>query len=54
MHACMLKQEIEERNKQLQTLVNGIVSENMELKNKISRVELEIIEIKKVLEKLSS
>jgi len=49
-----LKQENEDRNKQLQTLVNSLVSENMELKTKMSQVETEITEIKKALEKLSS
>jgi uncharacterized protein YaaQ len=47
-----LRVEIEERNKQLQTLVNGLATENLELKSRLSRVELEITEVKKALEKL--
>ena len=34
-----LRQEIEERNKQLQTLVNGLTAENLELKQRITLVE---------------
>jgi hypothetical protein len=49
-----LRQEIEDRNKQLQTLINGLVSENMELKAKMNKVETEIAELTKVVEKLVS
>ena len=42
-----LKEEIEERNKQLQTLVNGLTAENLELKTRLSRMELEHTEFKK-------
>jgi integrase len=56
-----IKVEIDERNRQLQTLVNGLVTENMEIKAKMNQVETEITdlkktnsEIKKTLEKLVS
>jgi len=42
-----LRVEIEERNKQLQTLVNGLTAENLELKSRISKMELEQTEIDK-------
>jgi len=32
--------------------MNGLASKNLELKSRISRVELEIIEMKKIIEKL--
>lgn len=47
-----LREEIEGRNKQLQTLVNGLTSENLELKNRLSKVEVEITELKKAIEKM--
>jgi len=47
-----LRIEIEEKNKQLQTIINGLASENMELKSKIAKVENEVAEIKKIMEKL--
>ena len=49
-----VRQEIEDRNKQLQTLVNGVTAENLELKSRMARVELEITQLKKTLEKLIS
>jgi integrase len=42
-----LRVEVEERNKQLQTLVNGLTSENLELKSRVSKTELENTELKK-------
>jgi integrase len=45
-----LRAEIEKRNKQLQTLVNGLVSENMELKTKLSDVKKQLNEMNKKLE----
>ena len=45
-----LRQEIEERNRQLQTLVNGLTAENMELKARLSRVELEHVAMKRKIE----
>jgi len=47
-----LRAEIEERNKQLQSLVNGLTAENLELKSRMGKVETEITELKKALEKL--
>jgi len=42
-----LRVEVEERNKQLQTLANGLATENLELKSRMARVELENTELKK-------
>jgi len=49
-----IREEIEECNTQLQTLVNGLTSENIEFRNRISehnlkitKVELEITELKR-------
>jgi integrase len=36
-----LRAEIEEKNKRLQTIVNGVTAENLELKSKIARLDLE-------------
>lgn len=47
-----LRAEVEERNKQLQTLVNGLTGENLELKSRMSKIELEITELKKAVEKV--
>jgi len=41
-----LRKEIEEKNKQLQTLVNGLVAENIELKNRLTKMEQEYAEFK--------
>ncbi len=42
-----LRQEVDERSKVLQTLVNGLTAENLEMKSKVAKVELENTEIKK-------
>jgi hypothetical protein len=47
-----LRAEIDEKNRQLQTLVNGLATENLEMKARLARVELEITELKKELQKL--
>lgn len=47
-----LRVEIEERNKMLQSIVNGVTAENIELKTRLSNVELEITDLKKMLQKL--
>jgi integrase len=49
-----LRQEVEERNKTLQTLVNGLTSENLELKSRVSRVEMENTEMKKRVKSLET
>jgi len=41
-----LKVEVEEKNKQLQSIINGLVSENLELKERMAKVE-------KILEKIA-
>ena len=42
-----LRVEVEERNKQLQTLANGLASENLELKARVAKVEAENAEMRK-------
>jgi len=42
-----LKAEIEERNRQLQALVNSLAAENLELKSKVARLELENVDLKR-------
>ncbi|MEM3760224.1 MAG: tyrosine-type recombinase/integrase [Candidatus Bathyarchaeia archaeon] len=44
-----LRVEIEERNKQLQQLVNGLTAENLELKQRLVKVEEKLAEIEKML-----
>jgi len=36
-----LRVEVDEKNKQLQTLVNGLTAENLELKSRMSKMETE-------------
>jgi len=40
------RKEIEEKNKQLQTLVNGLVAENIELKTGLTKMEEKYAEFK--------
>jgi hypothetical protein len=47
-----LRAEVEERNRQLQTLINGLVSENMELKAKLSSFEKQMLEMQKTIQEL--
>ena len=47
-----LRVEVEERNRQLQTLINGLVSENMELKAKLGSFEKQIKEMQRTIEEL--
>ncbi len=63
-----VRAEIEDRNRQLQTIVNGVTAENLELKSKVAKRELEatekserlkkikkeITELKKMIERLIS
>jgi integrase len=49
-----LRAEIEERNRQLQALVNGLTAENLELKQRLQRLEQKLNEIEKTLEELAS
>jgi len=46
-----LRAEIEERNKQLQTLINGLTAENLKLKSRIEQLEKELKEFKELLPK---
>jgi integrase len=46
-----LRQEVEERNKNLQTLVNGLTTENLEIKSKVANLELENTKFKKRFQK---
>jgi integrase len=43
--------EVEQQNRQLQTLVNGLTTENLEMKSKVARLELENIDLKKRVQK---
>jgi integrase len=47
-----LRAEVEERNKQLQTLINGLVAENMELKAKQGTFEKQMLEMQKTIQEL--
>jgi len=47
-----LRFEVEERNRQLQALINGLVSENMELKARIGNFEKQMLEMQKTIEEL--
>ncbi|NIM44541.1 MAG: tyrosine-type recombinase/integrase [Nitrososphaeria archaeon] len=47
-----IKQEIDERNKQLQTLVNGLTAENVTLKARIEIIQRQILEANERIEKL--
>lgn len=47
-----IRVEVEDRSKQLQSLVNGLASENMELKERMRKVEAEVVGVKKALEKM--
>jgi len=49
-----LKEEVEERSKQLQTLVNGLATENMELKGRMAKVELGLDDLKRMFERMLS
>jgi len=44
-----LRAEIEERNRQLQALVNGLIAENMELKNRLKILEKHVKEVREFL-----
>jgi len=46
-HAHKIQKEVDERNRTLQTLVNGLTTENLEMKSKISKIEFENTKIKK-------
>ena len=47
-----VREEIKEDRDNLQRIVNGLTAENLDLKNRISRVELEITEMKRILKKV--
>ena len=42
-----LRQEVDERNKALHSLVNGLTAENLDMKSKIAKVELENTDLRK-------
>jgi len=44
-----LRAEIEEKNRQLQALVNGLIAENMELKNRLKILEEHVKEVREFL-----
>ena len=47
-----LRAELDDRNRQLQTLVNGLSAENLDLRGRLGRVETEVLKLKETLEKL--
>jgi len=47
-----LKEEIEERNRQLQALINGLTTENLELKRRIAKAEARLEELERLLSQL--
>jgi len=47
-----LRVEVEERNRQLQALVNGLTAENLELKQRIARAEEKLAELERLIRKL--
>jgi integrase len=48
-----LRVEVEERNRQLQALVNGLTAENLELKQRMQKLEQKLSEIEKALQELT-
>ncbi len=44
-----LRKEIEERNEQLQKLINGLTAENLELKNKMKQLEKKVSELEALI-----
>ncbi len=46
-----LRKEVEERNTTLQTLVNGLTTENLEMKSKVAKLELKNTEFQKRFQK---
>jgi hypothetical protein len=49
--AVKLKKEMEEENRKLQTLVNSLATENINLKGRLETVEKEVNEIKEFIQK---
>ena len=49
-----VREEMEERNRQLQRIVNGLTVENMDLRGRLGRVEAEVLKLKETIEKLLS
>jgi hypothetical protein len=47
-----LRAEIEERNRQLQTLVNGLTAENLQLKARIAKAEKTLAQLEEKLNRL--
>ena len=47
-----MRDELKRDRDNLQRIVNGLTAENLELKSRMSSVELEITEMKKIIEKL--
>jgi len=47
-----LRAEIAEKNKQLQTLMNGLVAENLDLKNQFNQLKLELTKLKKAIQEM--
>jgi integrase len=50
-HAHKIQKEVDERNRSLQSLVNGLTAENLEVKSKVAKVELENTKLNKRIQK---
>jgi integrase len=50
-HAHKIQKEVDERNRTLQSLVNGLTAENLEVKSKVAKVELENTKLNKRIQK---
>ena len=46
-----LRKEVDERNKTLQTLVNGLTTENLDMKSKVAKLDLENTKLNKRIQK---
>ena len=47
-----LRGEIEQQNRQLQVMVNNVVSENIDLKSRINRTEQKLAELEKAIHEI--
>lgn len=47
-----LRGEIEQQNRQLQVMINNVVSENIDLKSRINRTEQKLAELEKAIHEI--
>jgi integrase len=50
-HAHKIQKEVDERNRSLQSLVNGLTAENLEVKSKVAKLDLENTKLNKRIQK---